>query len=529
MCQKVTVSVTIFFSGLLLLAGCGSSNELGSVGEQPVTRDEYLAVFNALPAEEQVEVLEPGGRMTLMERIVRKKLLMLAWAEDPAVSNGWEEMYQISFLSDSMLQRIAVEYDSQGYIDFLSSSGYSGFSLRTVLLDDSSQAVSVAELWNAGDFDNSVPSVTAPWSDRTGSSYRTMAGPMHRLTENFEPFLTMEMGRAHVVPMYGEWCVCILELTPGPWTPDESAAAVGLMNLVGSLTGEVVLSKGIEALSNNCSLSGTVLVPTGSGDDTPAVILGTDTLTVNRILGMMQMAQAQNFFGGVPEELAFFSPPQFSISPEVTLWFYTKSVAQHIALRNMAMESGISLQEGALDYARAESVVRERVLYQAIPDSSEVAVWFAANSSEFILPERRSVLLGYTDSLSAAASGSYEAMEDIPGLQTMTDSSGNIVTTPLQVEESFGPVLGPEIFSAEPDVLTGPVFLEGELAGWFKVVEVEPSGVADLEEVFPVAATAAAGAIFQQGFEDLIGELRSSYPVKIDTASVLEVDLWGSV
>ena len=53
--------------------------------------------------------------------------------------------------------------------------------------------------------------------------------------------------------------------------------------------------------------------------------------------------------------------------------------------------------------------------------------------------------------------------------------------------------------------------------------------MADLYEVFPVAATAAAGDLFQQGFEELIEDLKSTYPVEIDTQAVTEIDLWGSV
>ncbi len=135
---------------LLVLSGCGGEQHLGSVGGHPLTREEYFEVFNGLPASEQVDVLEPGGRMALMEKIVRKKLLLLAWEEDPSISTGIEELYSISFLSDSMFRRIASEYDPELYTDSLASSGYSGFQLRAVLLDDSTQAATLAERWSEG-------------------------------------------------------------------------------------------------------------------------------------------------------------------------------------------------------------------------------------------------------------------------------------------------------------------------------------------------------------------------------------------
>ncbi len=514
---------------LIIVPGCGRSNELGRVGDQTVTREEFLGVFNGLPAEEQVGVLEPAGRMELMERIIRKKLLLLAWAEDPSVSSGFEDLYGISFLSDSMYRKIATEYDPEIYLDSLASCGYSSFTIRTVLLDDSSEAVSLAEEWNSGNYDSSVPSLSAPWSDRSGTSYRTMSGPVNRITPNFVPLLSMETAKAHVLPMYGEWCVAMLELTEGDWVGDESAAVAGLMNRISSQTNETVLSSGIEALAGSCSLAGTVLVPSGEGDGTPVIFIGADTITTREILQEMRLASPENFFGGVPEELQMFSPPEFTISAEVTLWFYVKSLAQRRALSLMAADEGISLDQSLFDYPRAESVVRERVLREAVPDSAGVAEWYADNSSMFILPERRSVLLGYTDSLTAAGLSIPDEIALIPGLQTVTDSTGSMVPTPLQVEESFGPLLGPEIFAAEEGVLTGPVYIEGELAGFFEVLEVRPSGVADLEEVFQLAASTAAADLFQQGFEELIESLKGTYPVEIDTQAVTEIDLWGSV
>jgi hypothetical protein len=499
------------------------------VGDHPVTRQEYLAVFNGLPAEEQVEVLEPGGRMELMERIVRKRLLLLAWAEDPSISADQEYLYSASFLADSMLRRIAQDYDPQAYMDSLATCGYSSFTLRTVLLDDSAQAASLAESWNEGTFPASVPSLPAPWSGIDGSSERMISGPIHRLTTNFFPFIDADPGTATVLPMYGEWCTAMLDLHPGEWVLDENAASTGMMNLISRRTDVTVLARGIMELAAHCTVSGTTLVPSGDGSPVPLFITGGDTVTVAEMIAMMRTASPENFYGQVPGEIAVFSPPQLSISPMVTLWFHVNSVAQRLALADMASGSGIALQEGALDYPRAESVVRERVLGASIPDSSSIARWYGENSSNFVLPDRRSVLLGYTDSISAASVDLQGGIAGIDGLQTVADSSGNPVPTPLQVMESFGEVLGPEIFAAEPGVPTGPVFLQGELAAWFEVVEVAPPGVAELEEIYPVAAASAAGEFFDQGFEELMDSLRSVYGAEVDTAAVSQIDLWGSV
>ncbi|PIE52363.1 hypothetical protein CSA37_06115 [Candidatus Fermentibacteria bacterium] len=520
--------VCIVMGLAILAAGCGGAGELGSIGGEPVTEEQYLEVFNGLPAEEQVSVLEPGGRMELMERIVRKKLLLAAWAEDTSVSGPWEELYTVSVLSDSMFRRIAMEFDAESYIDSLSSTGYSSFSLRAVLFADSSEAVQLAEQWNTGNFDQTVPSVSAPWSNpSTESSYRFFSGPLHTLTPVFLPLLEMEHGTAHVLPMFGQWGVGLLELEEGEWVSDESAPGIGLMNLVGVRSGEKLLAAGIRELAGNCAVSGTVLVPAGEGSSTPVAVAGTDTITVSDFLEVMEMASPSNFFGGVPEELAAFSPPELTFSPEITIWFYARSVAQRFALAESASAAGVQIPSGTLDYARAESVVRDRVLKPSIPDSAEVALWYEQNTDMFVLPERRSVLLGYTEgSLAETAPSSFEQLDQ---LQTIVDEDGEMVATPAQFEVSFGEILGPEIFQAEPGVFSGPVQLDGELAAWFQVVEIVPSGVAALDEIYPVAVSAAANQIFSEGFETLISDLRSSYPVVVDTAAVVEIDLWGGM
>lgn len=513
----------------VLLPGCGSSGDPARIGEHSVTESEFLSVFHGLPAEEQVAVLEPGGRMALMERIVRKRLLLLAWEADPSVSEDWEELYTISYLSDSMFARLAGSFDPQAYSDSIAACGYSAFSLELVLLDDSVDAAVTADAWNSGETGTLLPSVTAPWSRTGGGSYRTLEGTVDRLTADFLPLLDMQTGTAHVIPMYGEWAVCRLELVPGVFEPDGSTPAAGLMALIAEATDETVLAEGVSALTGQCRVSGTLLVPDGEGDETPVIILPDRTVTTSDILRMMTMVSPENFFGEVPAELYFFSTPQVSVSPEVTVWFYVKTLAQRLALASMAADAGVALEEGTMDFARAEAVVRERVLYETRPDSSSVAEWFAGNPELFQLPERRSVLLGYTDSLAVPEGSSPASLLDIPGLDTPLDDSGAMIPTPPQVRESFGDVLGEAVFSAAPGELTGPVHLGGELAAWFEVVEVVPPGTAELDEVYPFASAAASAGMFQEGFDNLIEELMNDYPVEVDTAAVERIDLWGPV
>jgi hypothetical protein len=506
---------------------CGGSDDLGYIGEEPITTGEYMAVFNNLPAEEQVAVLEPGGRMELMNRIVRKRLLLAAWEEDRTVSLGWEDLYSTSMLADSMFNRIGRSYDYEAFIDSLSSCGYSGFSLRVVLLDDSAAAAGISDLWNSGNFDSSIPSLSAPWSLANGSSYRNFTGPVHRITTPFLPLLSMETGTAQLLPMYGEWCVCILNLAEGEWIREEGVEGLGFMNAVSDVTREVILSKGISALASFCEPSGTRLLPVSPGSDQPVVLFSSDTLTVADILEIMRKADPANFGGSVSPEIAPFSPPELFMTPEATLWFYVKSVAERYCLAQLALEQGIILPDNALDYARAESVVRSRVLESTVPDSLQVTAWYEDNRELFLLPEMRAVFLGYTDSTSAADSEIPADFDRLPNYQTILDENRVMIPTPLQVELAFGPVLGPAIFSADSGVFTGPVFPGGELAAWFKVVEIAPPAIASLDEVYSDVVSMATLSMFEEGFNSLVYDLYGKYSVTVDTAAVLEIDLWG--
>ncbi len=511
----------------LLVSSCGGTDELGTVGGVPISSAEYLTVFNNLPADMQVAVLEPGGRMELMNRVVRKRLLLTAWEEDKTVSEGWESIYRTSMLSDSMFNRLGFAFNPETFQDSLASCGYSGFSLRTVLIDDSTVAASVASEWNAGNFNSNVSSLSAPWSLGDGSSYRSFNGPVYRITSDFFPLLDMELGTAHVLPMYGEWCVCILNMEEGEYIPDENIISIGFVNSISAATHETILSSGISSLAGNFMVSGGKLVALEEGSDEAVVLLEEDTLTVNDIMNIMEKADPLSFSGEVPEELATFSPPAVFTSTEATMWFYVRTVAQSYSLAYMASEQGIVVPDEALDYARAESVVRSMVLEASVPDTSAVTLWFEENSEMFLIPERRSILLAYTDSATTVDPAAVSDFSDLPNCQTLVDSIGVMVPTPAQAQLTFQTELGEAVFAADSAVFSGPVFLEGELTAWFKVVEIVPPEVAPLEDVYTQAEMLTASMMFSDGFENLMNDLSARYSVTIDTVAVRNIDLWG--
>lgn len=512
---------------LLITSSCGSSGDLGTVAGVPVTTDEYLSVFNGLPAAMQVSVLEPGGRLELMNRIVMKRLLLTAWGEDVSVSAGWEDLYRISMLADSMFNRIGFAFDQHSYIDSMTVCGFSEFSLRVVLLDDSTSAAEMALQWNNNDFEASVVSVSAPWSLVDGSSYRAFSGSVQRISSSFLPLLTMTQDVAHVLPMYGEWCVCLLNLTEGDWISDDGATSLGFMSAIANEAPYTVLSSGITILSDNCTVSGTRIVPMGDGNQEPLILFGENVLTVADVLDIMKMADPINFPGEVSLEIAVFSPSEILVNPETTLWFYVEKIAQKYALFSLAEETGITLPENALDFSRAESVIRTRVLEASIPDSAGVAAWFEQNSEVFLIPERRSVLLCYTPQSTMNDSITVSDFDELEECQTIVDQNGDMVPTPPQVEQAFGSVLGPAIFAADSGVFSGPFQTDEELVAWFKVVEIVPAETALLEDIYPQVEMIAASVMFSSEYDNLIDDLYTGYSVTIDTAAVAEIDLWG--
>ncbi len=65
------------------------------------------------------------------------------------------------------------------------------------------------------------------------------------------------------------------------------------------------------------------------------------------------------------------------------------------------------------------------------PDSVEVEEWYNENSELFSIPQRRSVLLAYTNSTLSGTADSYTAFSELISAQTVLDSDGNLVPKPL--------------------------------------------------------------------------------------------------
>ncbi len=510
------------------LISCGGPESLGSIGTEPITVVEYLAVFNNLPPDNQVAVLEPGGRMLLMDKIIRKKLLLSAWAVNPSISSEMEELYATSMLADSMLHKIGIGFDPELYLDSMLNCGYSEFSLRVVLLGDSTDAVQIAEQWNSEIYETTITSESAPWSLADGSSYRIFGGSVDKLTPAFFPLLNMELEEAHILPMFGKWCVGYLLLQEGEFTPEEAFANIGFMNKIATIADVVILADGIEELASNFAISGTRLIPINEGNSEPVIVYGEETLSVAEIMTIMSITNPNAFPGEISSELLVFSPPEVFMTKESTIWFYVKALAQRYRLAQLATEQGIILSDGLLDYARAESVVLNRVYAESAPDSIEVAEWYSENSELFRIPEKRSVFLAYTDTTLSGETESYTAFSALVPSQTVLDSEGNPVPTPLQLQVAFGEELGNAIFMADSGIFSGPVSLDGELDAWFEVVEIAEPQIATLEQVFPQAEVMAASAKFSEEFENLLNDLTVEYSVIIDTSAVTNIDLWGS-
>ena len=75
---------------ILLAAGCGSRREtLATVGDRRITRQDFISAFSSMSPSEQVDVLEPGGRLALVDRLIDKNLLEIALESRGAPGSEW--------------------------------------------------------------------------------------------------------------------------------------------------------------------------------------------------------------------------------------------------------------------------------------------------------------------------------------------------------------------------------------------------------------------------------------------------------
>lgn len=504
-----------FLTGLLVSCG-GSPDRLGTVAGQDITVNDFLETFNDLPPDRQVAVLEPGGRLELMRGIVTKRLLLAACDLTPATDTDfWVDLYATAWLSDSVTRSLAMEFDPEPILSGLDSTVY---SIHVVLLEDSSTARQVAAAWRAAGPSDPGASLLAPWSAGLGTSFRTMSGPPWQFTSAFRQLL--DSRDVQVLPRYGAWLVGLTALTDVKAVPDQNSA----MSLFGWEI-ERVAGVTVNALELNRFASGF----SETGDETVLAFWNGGQLTTQDMALILERVSYRSFPDGVPPELSAFSRQSPSSDSITILWFSVLSTSRSMALAGVARSQGADAPRSTIDYARTEALVRERVILQAMPDSSQVAAFYAENLQRYSIPERRSVLLAYVEQGRVPQLQSVQDFPELGEYHSMTDSFGNLIPTPLQPIEAFGEFLGERVFTAPLGTFVGPVESGGELTAYFRVIAVAPPDTFPIETVYELAEIDLFRSRFEPFFTEFIDSLTLELGIEIDTTAVERVDPWAAM
>jgi hypothetical protein len=533
---RVLAMLSFVAFALALLPSCGSGGDvLATVGDTEITVDDFRETFDRLSPEEQVRVLDPGGRMALVERIVYRTILEKECAASPPEGAGfWEDLYGTAWLASEWLSGEASGFDSG--LDAGDSALFStAFSLAVVLLDDSAYASRVAEQWNeAGPGEPDSGMALAPWST-DGSSFRVLSGLLAYLPRDLSLiFEGCEGQGAQVRPAYGMWAVGLLREIELDSMPDldgrEGSVLFG--RYLSSQVPVAVSSAAVELLAGMVSVDdGTYGLEVPSGTD-PGTVLATwpgGELTLGSLSEIMQQVRPPSFFEGIPEELKPFSPPEPALGPGVDMWFYVGRTARTIAQAGLAAEEGLVVPDHVLSAARVEHYLRQVVLQPLrSPGEEELLEFYDEMADSYTMPERRSVLLAYVDGTGEPFPAGVGSFEELGDYRTVLDSSGNMVPTPLQPTEAFGNVLGGAVFEAEPGRFTGPVISpDSSMAAYFVVLEVEGARPIPPQEIWDQLENDYRTVRAPAALEACLMELWALYSVEIDSSRVEGIDPWA--
>jgi|WetSurMetagenome_2_1015567.scaffolds.fasta_scaffold00093_38 hypothetical protein len=515
---------------------CGRKSDiLARVGEREITVEQYRQAFAALSPEEQVGVLEPTGRLALMDRLITKNLLELALEATPPDSgdNRWISLYEDARLSDDWRGQQYESFFAAGTDTASLLSLTRRFRLRIVLMPDSSSAAAIASAWGRGGNVQPDSTALAPWS-AGGSSLRTLDGPLLALPSDITEIVGPRAGEgAFVFPVYGAWAAAEFDLTGQ--VSDTLPSGIGTISFLKWMESRTALepvSSAIDSFAAGLAVVDGTYRP-GVDVDGATVLVRYEggAVTAGDIAWLLESMKPDSFFGmEVPEELQAFAPPRPGpAGAGVDIWFYATSIASTRWAASMARSAGLQEDPGSVGaMASVEALLRRSVLSRVPPpDSAVVLDFYQRNRGALLYPERRSVLLAYlpeelSDSLGPVSS--FDAVETWSPL----DEEGDPVPTPLQVPESFGP-MGEAIFSSAEGSFGGPVETGTEgVVAYFQVVEVAPPDTAEASEIWGLLSEAARAEDVEARFAAFVSELRLQYGVEIDSAAVEAVDPWGS-
>jgi hypothetical protein len=507
----------------------GPGDALARVGDSYITVDDFREVFSELSPEDQVAVLDPGGRLGLVDRLVNKKVLELA--TDSLELSGvdwWRSLYREADLSRQYAAGMAEQARNLA-ADTTGRPEENWFSMDIVLVDDSAAAAEVARSWESerpSAPDTSMMAL-APWS-RGGSSFRTLENYVALMPEYLrETVLEHANEGVSVEPIFGAYAVFSLRTTePEDPMTVESAIPVMLSNMIYSEAELRPSSRGIEGFIEGLRQEAGSYVPggelTGSGDT--LVTYESGALTAGEAAEVFHRLRRDNFLAE-PEELSWLMPPRpTGRNRSVDIWMYLTSLARLEWQAGRAEEEGMEPDTGLLRMAEVEHLLRTMVIDSLRSvDDSVLQRFYTDNIQQYTMPERRVVLRA---DIPAADTAGVSELASLRDLQAEGDSPIRLSLSPPLAEGAFG-AIGSEVFEADTSGVHGPIVQADTLPlVYFQVMAVLPDSVLEAAGIMERIRHDYVRQNADRRLDELIMELRRAYDVEIDSAAVKRVDPW---
>ena len=532
----------VFFCIIFLIfsaTGCGKK-PLAQVGVRDISEEEFRESFSNLPVNVQNNVLEPGGRYSLIERLIEKKLLEIAveeeGIEDDESTIWWQSLYRNAELASTWAYHILDEKDSfvslidtAAVMDTLSKQ----FELVITLAPDSITGEELAEDWKNGHIYSLDIELPAAWVTKE-SRIGKFDGSRYSMPEFvWNGISDIDTDGVYVVPVLDVWAVIQITFVE---TELDSVIPMGLTdqmfrNYKRSLLEIELNHRSIGLMAEHMrEEEGRYIFEDLESIDPNMVLCShySGEVQAGEIIRIFENVRDENFFGSVASEIVMFRPPvpgERYVSTDLLL--FVNRMGQAGARAARTIEANLETDaEKNMKIAVVEELLRRHVLQPvANPDEEQILQYYAQNMEQFSIPEKRRILFApvHVDSM-------YMLDEEITGFDQLDafiykNEEGNPEPSPFYTNGSFG-LLGDTVFASEVGIFTGPVEVqEWEMVAFFEVVEIQEATYSEPEDVWAELVPKTRDYLANSGLIEYLGELREEYGVEIDSAAVESVVL----
>lgn len=526
---------------LLLFISCGGEDPgiLARGNGIQVTGDDFHREFERLLPDDQVSVLEPGGKFGLVTRLAYREMLLEEAREmELPDMDRWMEISEDVWMAQKWLEMELERIYDAG----LDTAGIDGMmsilvSVSAVLMKDSAQAMDVLEEWRSGSPSRPAAGMAlAPWNHE-GSSYFEFKGSFFLLHSGNPGFASALMEHAGVgpaaIPYFGAWAVFTID-TVRTAVPEYSVPAAARYYISSRLSAKrevTVLSGAVAQLAEHIALTDgeySFIDLEGLDPDLVLAVFPRGGLTAGDVIADARLVDDDNFFNGVPEDFLPYRLPRPMLDPEVDLWIYVEGIAEIMRQADLAAEDGVSWPEPERELTVTDQVLKYHVLgRETEADTAAAMEFYRENSHLYDIPELRSIEVAYVP-FDWMPEGEVRTFDDLERYYSHTGEDGVLIPTdpcPMELYGGFGEA----VFSAPESVFTGPVQYPGdEVFVFFRVVDVIPAGMDDPMVIMPLLMEDCRQAMVSRRLEDYLLELWDSYSIEIDSGLVRELDPWES-